>query len=634
MPQSYTAPDTEDETDYGIVSTAPVYGVGVYGDSYNDESYFNGVAFSVSLAVRFHSGALGTDRVIFSCCDSGGVGIQLLLDAAIGTDLNRVRALYEDDDGDEADAYDTLPLSDQEEGEWVRYIVVFDSAQAAGSQLKLYKNRVLATGSSLGDDVIPLTGTNDFILGYSPALATKWGDLDIEQVALFDYALSDADIAALAGGGSAYGTATYGAATYGGVLGDPRTSTTSPPVFYAPLEFASQAGLDFIGKRFPVTNTAAAISTVGPRLGYSSRASNEFLVIVLPDTQVYANNEAHTPTFVAACQWISDHYNEANAVNERIAFAVHVGDLVETASDADNWSRIETALKDILLADGVPFSVLPGNHDSDPDGSRDYDDYNTHYSPSVFSGMVEYVGSKDSGDNANNYCLFSAGGLDYLVLSLEFGPRAATLTWAAEIVNRYPNRWVIVVTHTYQYYERTAMGGQEQDPRSDINDTEQTAHNPHTYDNGVSADCNDGEEMWDNFVKLHRNILMVISGHIIGVEPWQDESGYRSDSGDLGNTVHQFLYNRQQVYEGGGRGHVRIMRFVPNERKIHITSFTPTRYDASVGQGKTHYDLTDDDTFSVDFSFAHLLLASRPIMSRPPYHRPVFNRPCGWRQFT
>lgn len=57
--------------------------------------------------------------------------------------------------------------------------------------------------------------------------------------------------------------------------------------------------------------------------------------------------------------------------------------------------------------------------------------------------------------------------------------------------------------------------------------------NPHAY-KILDKDCNDGEEMWEKFVKKHENIFMVLSGQIMG-----KGVGRLTSRGDHGNDVHQ-----------------------------------------------------------------------------------------------
>ena len=143
-----------------------------------------------------------------------------------------------------------------------------------------------------------------------------------------------------------------------------------------------------------------------------------------------------------------------------------------------------------------------------------------------------------------------------MILSLEFGPRDEILSWANEVVLSHSGTRVIAVTHSYLNWDDTrAAKGDE--------------HNPHQFGFVQRFGGNDGEEMWDKFVKLHPNIFLVLSGHIL-----DDGVGRLTSIGADGNKVYQPLANYQQEPNGGG-GWLRIMQFVPNEDKIYVTTYSP-----------------------------------------------------------
>jgi len=201
----------------------------------------------------------------------------------------------------------------------------------------------------------------------------------------------------------------------------------------------------------------------------------------------------------------------------------------------------------------VPYTVVPGNHDSG--GRPDADDpYNRYFGPKRFEGRKYYVGH--FGDtNANNVSFFDAGGMKFMVIGLEFGPRDAVLAWAGKLCEKYKDRRVIVDTHCYTYFDDTRVG--EGDHSS-----------PHDFLG--HDDVNDGEQMWEKFVKHHANIFLVVSGHI---RP--RGAGRLVSKGDHGNTVYQVLANYQN-FRNGGNGWLRILRFVPDENKIVVTTYSPT----------------------------------------------------------
>ncbi len=224
---------------------------------------------------------------------------------------------------------------------------------------------------------------------------------------------------------------------------------------------------------------------------------------------------------------------------------VHEGDIVHTNTEAE-WQAADKAMS--ALDGVVPYAVAVGNHDLGTNGAALF---NRFFGPQRFARRDWYGGHRGSG-NENSYSFFTAGGMKFLVLSLEFGPRDEVLAWAGDIVDSHRECRVIVLTHCYMNYDDTRVG-------------EGDEYNPHDYD----ARDNDGEEMWDKFVRRHANIFLVLSGHVLG-----DGAGRLTSTGDAGNAVHQVCANYQDL-PNGGDGWLRIMTFDPAANTIHVTTYSP-----------------------------------------------------------
>ena len=104
------------------------------------------------------------------------------------------------------------------------------------------------------------------------------------------------------------------------------------------------------------------------------------------------------------------------------------------------WVIADTAMK-VLDDAGVPYSIVPGNHDM-YDG-RNATFYNEFFKPKRYEGKPWYGGCFGE-TNESNYCLFSAGGIDFLVLSLEPLPRDEVVEWGNKVIAEHPDRHVIV----------------------------------------------------------------------------------------------------------------------------------------------------------------------------------------------
>ena len=75
-----------------------------------------------------------------------------------------------------------------------------------------------------------------------------------------------------------------------------------------------------------------------------------FTIAVLPDTQVYCEEEENTHLFERQVQWILD-----NAKQKNIVFMSHLGDVVDNGRDADQWSRAMGALQPSPAAECAPL---------------------------------------------------------------------------------------------------------------------------------------------------------------------------------------------------------------------------------------------------------------------------------------
>lgn len=268
-----------------------------------------------------------------------------------------------------------------------------------------------------------------------------------------------------------------------------------------------------------------------------------FTLVVLPDTQHYSRS--FPGIFKGQTQWIRDNVEALNIVG-----VAHEGDLVHVNDSAVEW---EVARKSMGLLDGsVPYFLCVGNHDMQrigPQKLRDTRMFDTAFPLDKFENEKEFGGCYE-GSLANAYYYLEAGGMNFLVVSLECAPRDEVLEWANQIVSSHKNRRTIVVTHIYTYIDDTRVSVGDQ-------------WYPKNYGN-------DGDQMWEKFVRKHENIFLVLSGHCL-----MDGLGRLVSTGDNGNEVHQILAN-YQVQKNGGNGMLRIMTFHPAENEIRVQTYSPT----------------------------------------------------------
>ncbi len=268
-----------------------------------------------------------------------------------------------------------------------------------------------------------------------------------------------------------------------------------------------------------------------------------FSLVVIPDTQHYtAEMFGGTPAmFRAQTQWIVDNAKDLNVV-----FANHVGDMVN--DDDHSWLEWDNAwfamslLEDTAathLPHGLPYSTTVGNHDQsphgDPNGTTTY--YNDYFGVPHFSWRPYYGGHFGS-NNDNHFCVFSASGFDFIVVSMEYddSPDAAVLSWADSLLADHSARWAIVSAHSL-------IG----------------TGNPAPF-------TAQGQAVYDA-LKDNPNLFLMVCGHTHG-------EGRRSDTYN-GNTVHTVLAD-YQMSPNGGDGWLRIMTFYPDEKVVRVKTYSPT----------------------------------------------------------
>ncbi len=280
-----------------------------------------------------------------------------------------------------------------------------------------------------------------------------------------------------------------------------------------------------------------------------------YTIIAMPDTQFYA--AFYPDIFEAQTRWIAGERAIGN-----VAFVVHEGDMVDSDTDAQ-WT---VAARSMQLLDGVvPYVISMGNHDYGPGGdgwtATRSTMIDTYFPVWKYAPLPWFKGTFAPDHIENNYTLMDVpGGGQWLVVSLEFGPRDEVLTWADGIVKEYPNTPVMLVTHAYLFEDNT---------RYDHNASGQS-WNPHTYPIAMTPGAvNDGEEIWQKLVLGNSNIQFVLCGHVLhrGV-------GRLTSTRPDGTTVNEILAN-YQVQDLGGGGYLRVMQFFPANRTVHVRTYSP-----------------------------------------------------------
>lgn len=256
----------------------------------------------------------------------------------------------------------------------------------------------------------------------------------------------------------------------------------------------------------------------------------DFMIVHVTDTQFAA--ESNPAVYRAQMQWVHDNQAARNIVH-----LIHTGDITNVAGSETQWINADSAM-DLLevplpgLPHGVPYAVLPGNHDGAPGGTLLYNQY---FGVSRFLGRAYYGGHYGS-NNDNNYTLFSAGGMDFIAVQLNMQPDSAVLAWADGLLQTYSNRRAIVSSH-------------------------------YIMEVGENAPFSSWGSSIYNTLKDNPNLFLMLCGHMHG-------EGKRYDDFE-GRRVWTLIADYQEV-QSGHSGYMRLLTFSPANDKIYVQTFSPT----------------------------------------------------------
>ncbi|MCD6049166.1 MAG: metallophosphoesterase, partial [Verrucomicrobia bacterium] len=279
--------------------------------------------------------------------------------------------------------------------------------------------------------------------------------------------------------------------------------------------------------------------------------------------------------FTSQLNWIA-----ANKTALNIPFVLHVGDLVNW--DTADHIQYQVASNGFRTLDnaGIPYAIAVGNHDTAAVGVggsaapgdvhanlRITTTFNNYFPVSRFTAQQ---GRYEAGKSDNSYHTFQKGGLDWMVITLEFCARQAPVDWAKSVVAAHPNHNVIIVTHY------------------------------HLNGNGTISTSNAGygdlspQNIYNQFVSQYSNVRLVFSGHV-------DSSAWRNDAGVNGNRIYQILNDYQTTDLGGG--YLRLLEIDTTAGTMSARMYSP------------YYNITKTD-FSA-FSFTGVSFVQPAVPAAP-----------------
>lgn len=277
--------------------------------------------------------------------------------------------------------------------------------------------------------------------------------------------------------------------------------------------------------------------------------------VILPDTQTYL--EKCPEVFDSQIDWILDN-------RDSIDMVLQVGDITQSNSPVE-WQYMRKEFSRLDSA-AVPYAVAWGNHDigSRPNQFSDVHDTsmaNRYFKVSEKKERDYWGGTADGNTLDNYYVTFKSGGIDWLVLNLEFGPSDQALSWADAVIAANPQRKIVLNTHAYLYSDSTLHDGNDY-------------WLPENYGIGKEPGrtVNNGAKIWEKLLSHHENVIAVFCGHVLN-----SGVGTLVSDGQHGNKVYQMLANFQRGVENDrhvGEGYLRVVKFDHRNKNIVVETLS------------------------------------------------------------
>ncbi len=261
-----------------------------------------------------------------------------------------------------------------------------------------------------------------------------------------------------------------------------------------------------------------------------------FSFSVVGDTQKV---NYHTPEkFPAIYDYI---LSGLEAKNTQWVFGL--GDITD-ASLRREW---DLAYENIHRMDGkVGYSLVRGNHDS-------ISSMNGVFPPSDFADVID--GLFDPKSVFTSYQLFEVGTIKYLMMTLDYGASDEALVWAADVIEQYPDRNVIITTHGYLHSDGTLLDDTKGTPPA------------------TTGGYNNGDDMWEKLISQYENIALVLCGHM-----HNDRIMINQSEGIHGNTVTSLLINPQGAdLTYNGLGMVATLYFSDDGKDVTVDYYSTAR---------------------------------------------------------
>ncbi|WP_234661028.1 metallophosphoesterase [Agromyces marinus] len=336
----------------------------------------------------------------------------------------------------------------------------------------------------------------------------------------------------------------------------------------------------------------------------------DFSIAHFTDTQYLSEGAVEQETAEERAIWESAYggivdWIAGNADERKISYVAHTGDLIENnirAPQTDEMRQqiigeweVSSRQHDVLDAAGIPSGVVAGNHDNQS-GTENGPDaiFNDYFGPENSEAaaaswtQAQYGGPWREGDNQNHYDLFSAGGLDFVVVGLSYGVTREEAEWANGVFEQFSDRNGILLTHDYLA--------------------------PSTEPDGRDAPfaAPDGSMLYNTVVEDSPNVFLILAGHEHGVgtnvkprvgeidrgvvELLADYQFYTVSADRLGLTeIGGYRPDDQLRF---GASFLRLLSFDVDRSVMHVDTYSPLldEFGATEYDDRHRYDGSEDET--------------------------------------
>ena len=332
-----------------------------------------------------------------------------------------------------------------------------------------------------------------------------------------------------------------------------------------------------------VAAVACSASTV-------SATSTPWEIVALPDTQYYS--ASHPEIFDAQTSWIVD-----NRTAENIAFVTHLGDVVDSRDNTQQWTNAEHSMNILEIgAPELPYSVCMGNHDflTYPKllGTSDTSRFSAMFGSSRYEGESWYPTDPANGrGGVDHYQIFSAGGYSILNINLSYAPSDDEISWAQGVISANPGKPTIISTHDYL--------------RADGSRSPYYYNDLEIFGIPVGWDVHGGEYIWQKLVQDNSQIFLVLCGHDYGSGQTPGAARLLSEN-NAARPVLQVLSDYQNM-DNGGDGYLRKVIFDPGTEgrgTISFQTYSPTT---------DTYRTNGNDAFQYDVVFGASIHVATPL---------------------